>query len=188
MWRKGWTVTKESQDRGTVLWLLYFNPCLLKCICILEASVEEALLEKYLADSWWVWEGGQEALLEPLKMYVLVGESCRSRARDQGLLYGKSAVSVLHSRWYRTRRDGLSDILWWNKPKCCRKCVPIRPLALLSVLGGLGFVVALIFFFLFFRLALFCFLSCLSQLLVLSRIQSSGYRWVGEHWWAVTVL
>lgn len=79
-------------------------------------------------------------------MYVLVGESCRSRARDQGLLYGKSAVSVLHSRWYRTRRDGLSDILWWNKPKCCRKCVPIRPLALLSVLGGLGFVVALIFF------------------------------------------
>lgn len=24
---------------------------------------------------------------------------------------------------------GLSGILWWHKLKCCRKCLPVRPLA-----------------------------------------------------------
>lgn len=59
-------------------------------------------------------------------MYMLVREICRSR---DNLLYGKGALSVLCSRCVRGGGMGLSDILWWNKLECCRKCLPIKPLA-----------------------------------------------------------
>lgn len=62
-------------------------------------------------------------------MYMLVREICRSRDKEQDMLCGKGALSVLCSRCVKGGGMGLSDILWWNKLECCRKCLPIKPLA-----------------------------------------------------------